>query len=157
MKGWREKLRGKREEIKKNFEDRRKWLREKLDEIKKEAKRREREWQEEKKELVDRIKRLEEGSGRGERGRFDEERKGKERGGEEMENKVRGIERRMELNEKKERKRNIIIRGIEAGEGEERAAVEKLLKEVGAEIIMVEVNRGGKRERSGEDNGETRK
>lgn len=60
------------------------------------------------------------------------------------------IERRMEINKRKERRKNIIIRRIEVGAGEERAVVEKLPKKVGAEVKVEYVNRVGEREKGEE-------
>ncbi|KAK2579365.1 hypothetical protein KPH14_000824 [Odynerus spinipes] len=47
--------------------------------------------------------------------------------------RVKGVEKRMELWEREERKRNIIIKGVKLGEWEAKGKVEELMKIMGVE------------------------
>jgi len=65
----------------------------------------------------------------------------KEIGGEKRKERREGgeIERRMEMKERKERRKNLVIRGLEVKEGKRRKAVEDILKEIGVEAKIKEI------------------
>lgn len=46
------------------------------------------------------------------------------------EGKLKRLELDIEMREKKERRRNVVVRGLEVGEGKKREVVERLLKEI---------------------------
>lgn len=56
----------------------------------------------------------------------EEERGGKEDGKDEVAKRMRKLERRIEVKERQERKKNVIIRGIEVREGKRKEAVEEI-------------------------------
>lgn len=47
---------------------------------------------------------------------------------------MKGIGRKLELKERKERRNNIVIRRLEEGEGETRGREEKVLEEIGVKV-----------------------
>lgn len=55
------------------------------------------------------------------------------------------MERNLERKERKERKRNVIIKGLEVKEGKGEGAVEEMLRDIGAKVKIEEVRklRGG--------------
>lgn len=88
--------------------------------------------------------RVERGEKRGENG----EGKGAQKGTME---RLRVIERKMEWRERKERKKNVIMKGVEVKEGKRREAVERVLDFIGARVDVEEVKKIG---RDGEKEGE---
>jgi len=68
-----------------------------------------------------------------------------------LEGILREIERRMEKKEREERRKNVIIRGLEVKEGKRKEAVEEILKEIGVEVEVKEIWRiSGDREKGRE-------
>jgi len=73
------------------------------------------------------------------------------KGQEELEGRLRKIERRMEKKEREERRKNVIIRGLEVKEGKRKEAVEKILKEIGVKMEVKKIWRiSGDREKERE-------
>lgn len=60
-----------------------------------------------------------------------------------MEDRVKDIERKMELRAREERKKNILIRVLEVKEGKRREAVEELLEGIVVKVEIEEVRRLG--------------
>lgn len=60
-----------------------------------------------------------------------------------LEEKLKRLEKGMEVRERKERRRNVVVRELEVREGKRREAVEGLFKEIGTEVIMEKVNKVG--------------
>lgn len=110
-----------------------------MEEFRREQEERNGRWQEEKRSLMERIERLEkrvvelmeEGNGRV-----------IEKNGS-LEEKLKRLEKEMEVRERKERRRNVVVRELEVREGKRREAVEGLFKEIGTEVMMEEVNKVG--------------
>lgn len=110
-----------------------------MEEFRREQEERDGRWQEEKRSLMERIEKLEkrvvelmeEGNGRV-----------IERNGS-LEEKLKRLEKGMEVREKKERRRNVVVRELEIREGKRREAEEGLFKEIGTEVMMEEVNKVG--------------
>lgn len=68
-----------------------------------------------------------------------------------MEEKVKDIERKMELKEREERKKNILIRWLEMKERKRKKAVEKVLERMEVKVEIEEVKRmGGDKEKGRE-------
>jgi len=60
--------------------------------------------------------------------------------------KIKEIERKLEMKERQESKKNITIRGLEVREGKRKEMVEDILENIGAKVKMEEVKKlgGGK-------------
>jgi len=56
-----------------------------------------------------------------------------------MSRKIKEIERKLERKEREERKRNLIIRGLEVKEGKRKEAVDELMKVIGVDTEIKEV------------------
>lgn len=134
------------EEMRKGFREQSKLMQGGLEELRKEFRDQTNEWRREKEELKREIEEMKERMGKLE-GKGKEEGREEERGrreeGRKIIDKVREMERRMEVKEKKERRRNVIIKGIEVKEGGRRERVEKILGEIGAKVEIEEVRRIG--------------
>lgn len=110
-----------------------------MEEFRREQEERDGRWQEEKRSLMERIEKLEkrvvelmeEGNGRV-----------IERNGS-LEEKLKRLEKGMEVRERKERRRNVVVRELKVREGKRREAVEGLFKEIGTEVMMEKVNKVG--------------
>lgn len=89
--------------------------------------------------LERRVKELEMGEGRRQQEEIVREGKGREK----MEDRVKDIERKMELKEREERKKNILIRGLGMKEGKRRDAVEEMLERIEVKVEIEEVKRLG--------------
>ncbi|KMQ90533.1 hypothetical protein RF55_9482 [Lasius niger] len=104
-------------------------------------------WKKERREWKEKIEELE---GRMEvnkwEGGIDKRRQGRERV--EMENKVRGMERKLERKEREERLKNVVIRGVKTWKGDLKWGVEQVWKEIGAKVRVQELrkSRTGKEE-----------
>ncbi|XP_067207866.1 golgin subfamily A member 6-like protein 22 [Linepithema humile] len=126
-------MRQMKEEMKEGIKDIRKEM--------KEFREREEGWKEEREEMKKQIKglerRIEEMEGEGEKKKEGKKKKGK---GEEEEMKLRlkKIEKKMERKEREERRKNLVIKGIEVKEGRRKEAVEGLIKDIGAEVKIEE-------------------
>jgi len=55
-----------------------------------------------------------------------------------MEGRLKVIERKLERKEREERRRNLIIRGIEVEERKRKETVEKIMKAMGVEKVKIE-------------------
>lgn len=82
-------------------------------------------------------RRIEEMEGKGEKKRKEKRKEGKGEG-EEMELRLKEIEKKMEKKEREERRKNLVIKGIEVKEGRKKKAVEGLMKDIGAEVKIEE-------------------
>lgn len=60
-------------------------------------------------------------------------------------NKIKGLERWVEKRKREERKKNIVIKGLEAKKGRRREAVEEILETIGVKAEVKEVKRVGNR------------
>ncbi|KMQ91847.1 hypothetical protein RF55_8240 [Lasius niger] len=104
-------------------------------------------WKKERREWKEKIEKLE---GRmevdKEEGKNDKGRQGRERV--KMENRVRGMERKLERKERKERLKNVVMRGVKTWKGDLKWGVEQVLTEIGAEVRVQELRklRTGKEE-----------
>lgn len=122
-------------------------VRKEMAEIKGEMRKREEEWNKDRevlkesmREIEKRVREIEVG---GEREVLGEE--GGGRGGKELEERVKELERRWELKEREERWRNIMVKEIMVKDEEKREAVEEILrrryKEIGAKVRVEEVRK----------------
>ncbi|XP_024890196.1 golgin subfamily A member 6-like protein 22 [Temnothorax curvispinosus] len=119
---------------------------EKQEGLKEELRRSEAIWRKQREALEEKVKKLEEKVEERIK-RVEEkirERKGKEKGeignGNKMRERMKELERRLERKEKEERRRNIVIRGLEVKEGGRRQEAEKL-EGIGAKVKAIEVKR----------------
>ncbi|XP_024868251.1 trichohyalin-like [Temnothorax curvispinosus] len=141
-----EEFRAVREELRESFKEQGRKMREEIEDLRREFREREKRWKEERKEtnkqkkkMEERIRRLEEKMEERKEEKKEEERNGRGEVGE----KMRELERRLERKEKEERRRNIVIRGLEVKEGGRRENAEKLLEGIGAKVKAIEVKRIG--------------
>jgi len=156
-------LEGVRKEIKREAEGQKEVMRMEVEKMKEELRAREERWNKEREELKRRIERVEqeiEGLriGRKEGEKSDEEAaggKGRGRSGgrevDEWKEKVKQLERRWEMKERGDRRRNLIVKGMKGGEGSMKERVEEIIKGLGVRVEgkVEEVRRidGGKREK----------
>src|SRR5436190_9747800 len=129
-------------------------LREEMEEWRREYREQMKEWRVEKKALREEIeslvKRMEGLEAKVEEGR--KEKKGAEGGkGGRMERRVKEIDWRWELREREERKKNIVVRGLEVREGKRREGAEKLLKDIEAKVEIMEVKKVGEDREKGSE------
>lgn len=68
-----------------------------------------------------------------------------------LERRVKELEKKMEMKDREERRRNIIIRGVTVKEGKRREAVEGLFREIGAKVTVKGVKRIGEVNRKGKE------
>lgn len=61
------------------------------------------------------------------------------------------MEKKMEMKNREERRKNLIIRGIAVKEGKRKKAVEGALKEIGAEVTVKEIRGIGDMNRKGRE------
>jgi len=153
MRGWREEFKQMREELKEGIREQGGWMREELETLRRDLRERETKWKGEKEELKKCIRELEEkvevlemeGEEKGKGSEVDN-REGKGRGG--MEKKVKKMERKLEMKEREERRKNIVIRGLEVREGRRREAVDEVLGAMGMKAEIEGIWRVG---RAGEE------
>lgn len=131
-------MRGMREEIK----EQRGELKKEMEEMRKEMREQERRWREEREEmrrttgkLERRVERLEGGGKAGIEWDRNEVEIGK---------RLREMERKMEMKEREERRKNFLIKVLEVKEGKRREAVEEILKTLGVDIEIKEMRRIGR-------------
>ncbi|CAL1672975.1 unnamed protein product [Lasius platythorax] len=148
MRGMREDYKILMEEIK-IVREQGKRVMEELDNMRREFRESERKWKEEKEELRKGMKDLEK--------RVEGNKPDGGRGLEGTERRIREMERKLETKEREERRKNIIIRGLEVKEGKRKEAVEELMG-VMMKVNVKNVKRlGGKGGRRGDDSSENRK
>ncbi|XP_011883569.1 PREDICTED: uncharacterized protein PF11_0207-like [Vollenhovia emeryi] len=131
------------EELKEEFRERERKAREEREEIIREGRDQMRRWMEEKEEMKKHIERIErkmeeiqakvQGSN-GNGGEVNEEVK-------RMEGKMRGIEIRLEREERKKRRKNIVIRGIRGGKEKVETEIKKIMKDNGIKEEGLEIKR----------------
>lgn len=138
-------MRGVREEIK----EQRGELKKEMEEMRREVSEQELRGREEREEMRRMVGELErrmerlEGGGRAPASGLEGEGKEVEIG-----RRLKDMERKMEMREREERRKNFLIKGLEVKEGKRREAVELIMKAMGVEIEMKEVRRiGGEGER----------
>jgi len=114
--------------------------REEIREVMKEINEREERWKEDREEVKRQMKglemRMEKLEKREEIG--GEERKDKGEGSQ-IDRRIKEIERRMEMKEKEERRKNLVIRGLEVKKGKRREAVEEILKKIRVEVKIKKI------------------
>lgn len=120
--------------------------------MRKEWKEQEAKWKKEREEIRDCIKglerRMEELGGNGEKElKGVDLKEGMRKGSGIGEDRLREIERRIEMREREERRRNIILKGVEVKEGKRREAVEEVFKVLGVRAEMEEIKKLGGVER----------
>jgi len=143
----REGMRGIKEELRKIAEEQKEEMKREMEGIREELAIREEAWRREKEEMRVRMEKMErelEGL-KGKTGRGWEvieegvEREEARRKTEEWRNRIKILERRWERKERNDRRRNILIKGLKAGEGELKERVEEILERVGGDIKVEEV------------------
>jgi len=67
----------------------------------------------------------------------------REEEGEDLACKVKEIEKRLDIYDREERRRNVVIRGMLVGEGGRRKAVKEIIKIVKAKVDIKEIKRIG--------------
>lgn len=152
MKSWKEDLRRMKEEVKEGIKYQGRLMKIEMDQMRAELRDREDRWKEEREEMRGMIKELEkkmellekDRRGGGWRGKEEQDK------GVEIEGKVRELEKRLEAKEREERRRNVIIRGIEVKEGRRQEAVEEMLRVMGARVKVKEIRKLGEKDKRGE-------
>lgn len=157
----REGLKGVREEIREVAEGQKDAMRKEVEKMKDDLKVREEKWNREREEMRGRIQELErvvegmklekeKGGGEGQSGEGGGG--GQERGNERVEkvweDRMERLERRYELKEREERKRNFVLKGLGEGVGDLKVGVEEVMKRLGVEVKAEEIRKielGGKK------------
>ncbi|XP_067208444.1 golgin subfamily A member 6-like protein 25 [Linepithema humile] len=107
----------------------------------KEFREREEGWKEEREEMKKQIKglerRIEEMEREGEKKREGKRKEGKGEG-EKIKLRLKEIEKKIERKKREERRKNLVIKGIEVKEGKRKEAIEGLMKDIGAEVKIEE-------------------
>jgi len=133
-------------EVKEGIKEQGGELRREMEEMRREFREQERRWIEERGEMRRSIRSLEEKVEVLEKKKLVEG--GGEEKGEEIEKRLRGMERKIELREREERKRNFLIKGLVVKEGKRKEAVEEIFKILEVKADIEEVKRiGGEGER----------
>lgn len=143
-------------------------LRKEVREVREQGKRAREELEELRKEFREQIKegRKEKDRVRGElekmEGRIKEIEKGREKGkdsvdrggrdeSKEVRDRLKGIERKIELREREKRKRNVIIKGLKVEGEERRSKVEELMSDIGVKVDIVETKKIGEDREKGRE------
>ncbi|KAL6420233.1 hypothetical protein ACFW04_014603 [Cataglyphis niger] len=117
-----------------------------MEKVRKEFRESEKKWMEKREELKRRIKGLEgkiERLWNGNIGERKGNRAGKWGESEAIGNRLKEMESRMERREREERRRNVLIKGVEVKEGRRRMAVEELFDSIGVKAEIEEVRKIG--------------
>lgn len=129
-------------------------LREEMEDVKRIFKEKETRWKEEREEMMGNMRELEKRIGELEKREGTKEVGGKIEGEmmkKGMDDKMKEIEWKLEKREREERRRNIIIKGLEEREGRRREVVEGLLRDIGVVVEIGEIKRiGGDKEKGRE-------
>lgn len=153
--GWKREIKKIKEGMEEKMRELKKEMKREMDRMIKEIEEREERWREEKERLEEKIKRMEKMVEKVEKKEEDEEKEiGKEGVGREereVEKKVEEIEWRIEMKEREERKRNLLIRGLRVKEGKRKEAVEEIMRDIGAEVEVEEVKRLGGNGKEGKE------
>jgi len=151
--GWREEMMGMMKKMMEGMEgikelkEQGNCMKEEIEGLRRDMREKEERWRKEREELRESIRGLEQrmkvmelemGKGRGQEGM---EVVGKK--GEEVAERVKEIEWRLERKERQERRKNIIIRGLEVKEGKRREKVEEVMERIGARVKVEEVRKLG--------------
>jgi len=122
----------------------------KMEDIRKDIREQDKKWRSEVDRLREDIKGLEKRIKKMEmekkKERVEDENGRKEKGNRVVEVRVKELEKHIEMKERKDRKRNVIIRRLETREGRRREAVEELLDRIDAKVTVEEVKKLGKGE-----------
>ncbi|KAL6419328.1 hypothetical protein ACFW04_013912 [Cataglyphis niger] len=141
LKGWwREEMRNMKEEVKERI---REGVSEEIEKVRKEFRESEKRWMEEREELKRRVKGLEEKMerlGNGDFGEKEENRVVNRGENKAIGNRLKEMENRME---RRERRRNVLIKRVEVKEGRRRMAVEELFDNIGVKAKIEEVRKIG--------------
>ncbi|KAL6417578.1 hypothetical protein ACFW04_012649 [Cataglyphis niger] len=125
-----------KEKVKERIRER---VSEEMEKVRKEFRESEKRWMEEREELKRRIK----GLGNGDTGKREGNMVNGREGSEAIRNKLNEMENRMERREREERRRNVLIKGVEVKEGKRRVAVEELFDSIGIKAEIEEVRKIG--------------
>lgn len=104
------------------------WLREAFESVKRELRERKGRWLEEKGELERRIRKLE---SRDREGGGDRKIRGEKQKDEGTVERIKEIERKIEIKEREERRKNVVMKEIKVRKGKRKEAVEEILKDIG--------------------------
>lgn len=119
-------------------------MKEELEKVKTKCRVQEEEWKREREELKGRVKELENKvtelkemrsrEGVGAKGRTRKK---------DLDNKIKGLERWIEKREREDRKKNIVIKGLEVKEGRRKEAVEEIMEKIEVKAKIEEIKRVG--------------
>ncbi|KAL6418378.1 hypothetical protein ACFW04_012164 [Cataglyphis niger] len=133
-----------KEEVKEGIREQGIRVSEELEKVRKEFRESEKKWKEEREELKSHIKKLEGkiekiknrdvGEGEGSRAVSREVNEG-------IGNKIKELESRMQRREREERRKNVLIKGVEVKKGRRRVAVEKLFESIEIKSEIEEVRK----------------
>lgn len=154
IKGWREELRQMKEEVKERIKEQGKMMRGEIESVRREFKEREEKWREEREEMKRSLEGLERKLIEIEM-REEKERASKgglgDTGNGSVERRIREMERKIEMKEREEKRKNVIIREMEVSEGRRKEMAEEIIKRTEAKVSIEEVKRiGGDREKDRE-------
>ncbi|XP_011859447.1 PREDICTED: golgin subfamily A member 6-like protein 22, partial [Vollenhovia emeryi] len=134
-----------RDEVGEVMREQGRMLWEEIEKMREGNRRREEEWKKEKGKLEERVKELErkvvEREGEKGDGEMKGEKKGEGGGG--LEERVKWMEGMMERKERENRRRNVVIRGLEVKEGKRREEVEKIIQKIKTEVEIEEMRKVG--------------
>lgn len=120
------------EEVRREFREQGRGLNEKMEEMRREFREQQKEWRKERGELRREIEEIKERIGKLEEGERKEGNLRQSRiGGNKIMNKVSELDRRLDIRERQERRRNVVIRDVEVKEGKRRKAVKEILSNEG--------------------------
>ncbi|KAL6416607.1 hypothetical protein ACFW04_011364 [Cataglyphis niger] len=126
---WREEMKNMKEKVKEGIRER---VSEEMDKVRKEFRKSEKRWMEEREEL-----------GNGDTGKREGNMVNGREGSEAIGNKLNEMENRMERREREEKRRNVLIKGVEIKEGRRRVAMEELFDSIGIKAEIEEVRKIG--------------
>jgi len=152
LREWKEEMMGMMEGLEgiKEIKEQGKCLKEEIEGLRRDIGEKERRWREERKGLIESIKGLEdkikimemELKKEGRRGKVEEGRKEEKA----MVERVKKIEKRLESKERQDRRRNVMIKGLEVKEGKRREAVEEVFEKIGARVRIEKIKKLEKRD-----------
>ncbi|XP_011871904.1 PREDICTED: golgin subfamily A member 6-like protein 2 [Vollenhovia emeryi] len=141
-------------DIKREVRDQGKRLGQELEDLKREFREQMKEGREEREVLRAEIEKIEkrviELEKSGGNGKSSEKKGGKE-GDEILKNRLKSIERKLELKEREKRRRNIIVRGLKVEGENRREKVEELMREIGVEVDILETKKIGEDREKGRE------
>ncbi|KAL6421060.1 hypothetical protein ACFW04_013584 [Cataglyphis niger] len=143
IKGWKKEIRKMKEEVKEEIREQGVRVSEEIEKVRKELRESEKKWKEEREELKNHIKELD-----GRLGKIENRYIGEGKGNRAVSrgvigNRLKEMESNMERREREERRRNVLIKGMEVKEGRRRTAVEELFGSIGVKAEIEEVRKIG--------------